>query len=93
MNCPNNKSRNCCNGCGACGAYVTIQGPEDLWDRKVLRASKVPEVNRDLSGLAGLKEKMAVPDLWDQEVRLVLSDREDRRAFAETSGQKAILAA
>lgn len=27
MNCPNNKPRNCCNGCGACGAYVTIQGP------------------------------------------------------------------
>ena len=24
MNCPNNKPRNCCNGCGA---YVTIQGP------------------------------------------------------------------
>lgn len=24
MNCPNNKSRNCCN---SCGTYVTIQGP------------------------------------------------------------------
>lgn len=27
MNGPNNKPRNCCNGCGACGAYITIQGP------------------------------------------------------------------
>ena len=28
MNCPNNKSRNCCNNCsGSCGTYVTIQGP------------------------------------------------------------------
>lgn len=27
MNCPNNKSRNCCNnGSGSCGTYVTIQG-------------------------------------------------------------------
>ena len=29
MNCPNNKSRNCCNSCTSCGTYVTIQGPPD----------------------------------------------------------------
>ena len=28
MNCPNNKSRNCCNGCSSYGTYVTIQGPQ-----------------------------------------------------------------
>lgn len=27
MNCPYNKSRNCCNNCSSYGTYVTIQGP------------------------------------------------------------------
>lgn len=63
MNCPNNKSRNCCNnGSGSCGTYVTIQGLPDLWDQKDLVESRVQEENRDLPDLvAGMKGDTGCP--------------------------------
>lgn len=53
MNCPNNKSRNCCNNCGnACDTYVTIQGPP---------GPKVPQGNPGPAGPPGPKG-----DTWEK---------------------------
>lgn len=62
MNCPNNKSRNCCSECGSCRTYVTIQGPlgpmgpEVPRGKQGSRGEQRPMVPRGIKGETGCPE-------------------------------------
>lgn len=54
MNCPNNKSKSCCNGCGgSCGTYVTIQGPPGPMGPEGPRGEQGPMGPRGMKGETG----------------------------------------